>query len=158
MPKSYRLPAESAADGSGWTRVSVMLAGARNYWVCTTRPDGQPHAMPVWGLWLGEVLYFGTDRASRKGRNLQVNPWINVHLESGDDAVILEGRAEEVTDPLALDLVGEAYQTKYAWRLDPRASDQVVYKVRPRTAFTWLEKDFPHSATRWSFAEASEGS
>ena len=35
----------------------------------------------------------------RKGRNLAENPNVAVHLESGDDVVILEGVAEVVTDP-----------------------------------------------------------
>jgi nitroimidazol reductase NimA-like FMN-containing flavoprotein (pyridoxamine 5'-phosphate oxidase superfamily) len=151
MPKSYRLPTDSATDQSAWPRVTEMLTRARNYWVCTTRPNGRPHAMPVWGLWLGEVFYFATDRQSRKGRNLRANSWMTMHLESGDDAVILEGRADELTDPLALDLVAEAYESKYQWRLDPRAADQVTYQLRPHTAFTWQEKDFPNTATRWLF-------
>jgi nitroimidazol reductase NimA-like FMN-containing flavoprotein (pyridoxamine 5'-phosphate oxidase superfamily) len=158
MPKSYRLPADLARQNqSSWARVTEMLTRARNYWVCTTRPDGRPHTMPVWGLWLGEVFYFATDRESRKGRNLRVTPWMNVHLESGDDVVILEGRAEELSDPLALDLVAEAYEAKYKWRLDPRAPEQVTYKLRPHTAFTWQEKDFPNTATRWLFEETIEG-
>ncbi len=157
MPKSYRLPAAPGMqDRSGWDRITEALTRARNYWVCTARPDGRPHAMPVWGLWLGEVFYFVTDRESRKGRNLRVTPWMNVHLESGDDVVILEGRAEELTDPLALDLVAEAYESKYKWRLDPRASHEVTYQLRPHAAFTWQEKDFPNTATRWLFEETAE--
>jgi hypothetical protein len=151
MPKSYRLSTDVAADPAAWSRVTEMLTRARNYWVCTARPDGRPHSMPVWGLWLGDVFYFATDRESRKGRNLRVNPWMSVHLESGDDVVVLEGRAEELTDPLALDLVGEAYESKYTWRLDPGESHQVIYTLWPDTAFTWQEKDFPHTATRWLF-------
>lgn len=69
---------------------------ARNYWVVTTRSDGKPHSVPVWSIWLDETFYFGTDRRSRKGRNLATNPGLVVHLESGDDVVILEGVAEEV--------------------------------------------------------------
>lgn len=151
MPKSYRLPVGLATDQSAWPRITGVLAQARNYWVCTTRPDGRPHSMPVWGLWLGEVFYFATDRESRKGRNLRVNSRMSVHLESGDDVVILEGGAKELTDPLALDLVAEAYESKYHWRLDPRAADQVIYQLRPHTVFTWQEKDFPNTATRWLF-------
>ncbi len=30
-----------------------------NYWICTTRPDGRPHSIPVWGFWLDGGLYFG---------------------------------------------------------------------------------------------------
>lgn len=151
MPTSYKLPAELTTGRSAWSRVTDMLARARNYWVCTASPDGRPHAMPVWGLWLGEVFYFATDRESRKARNLRVNPLTNVHLESGDDVVILDGRVEELTDPLALDLVAEAYASKYQWRLDPAVPGQVIYKLRPHTAFTWQEQDFPNSATRWLF-------
>ena len=33
-----------------WTDVTKALASARNYWVSTTRADGRPHAIPVWGL------------------------------------------------------------------------------------------------------------
>lgn len=54
--------------------------------------------MPVWGIWLGGAVYFGTDRRSRKAKNLAANPSLVIHLESGDDAVILEGAAEEVDD------------------------------------------------------------
>jgi len=59
--------------------------------------DGLPHAVPVWGVWVDGALYFGTDRRSRKARNLATNQGAVVHLESGDDAVILEGFAEEIT-------------------------------------------------------------
>ena len=72
------------------------LAKSRNYWICTSRPDGRPHSIPVWGFWLDGALYFGTARATRKARNLAHNPAISVHLESGDDVVILEGIAGEV--------------------------------------------------------------
>src|SRR3712207_802185 len=92
-----------AADGLlDWSQVTAQLEQARNYWVATTRPDGRPHAAPVWGVWLDGAFYFGTGRTSVKGRNLAANPALTVHLESGDDAVILEGVAEPVTDPALL--------------------------------------------------------
>lgn len=91
----------------------------------------------MWGVWLDDMLCFGTDRFSRKARNLAVNPALTVHLESGDDAVILEGVAEEMTDPALLARFAEAYEAKYRWR--------------PDVAFAWRESDFPHTATRWDF-------
>jgi len=72
------------------------LAKARNYWICTTRPDGRPHSIPVWGFWIDGAVYFGTARTSRKARNLVHTPAVSIHLESGDDVVILEGTAVEV--------------------------------------------------------------
>src|SRR5262245_3896748 len=36
-----------------WSRAEEKLAAAKNYWVSTVSDGGQPHAMPVWGAWLG---------------------------------------------------------------------------------------------------------
>ena len=98
MAPSYGLSSEP--EGMlPWGWAVEQLVASRNYWVCTTRPDGRPHAAPVWGLWADDALYFGTDPASRKGRNLAENPELVVHLESGDDVVILEGRVDITDDP-----------------------------------------------------------
>jgi pyridoxine/pyridoxamine 5'-phosphate oxidase len=81
-----------------WTHARQRSACARNYWICTARPDGRPHSIPVWGLFFDGVFYFGTGRSMRKARNLAQNPAISVHLASGDDVVILEGSVEEVRE------------------------------------------------------------
>ena len=83
-----------------WRFVDERMAGARTYWVATTRPDGRPHVAPVHGLWLDGTFYFGGDPRSRKSRNLAANPNVAVHPEGDDgDVVILEGVAEAVSDP-----------------------------------------------------------
>jgi len=107
--------------------------------------------MPVWGLWFDEAFYFSTDRNSQKGRNLASNPALTVHLESGDDAVILEGIAEEVNDPADFSQFADAYGRKYQWRLEYGKPGSVVYALRPCVAFAWSERDFTRSATRWIF-------
>jgi general stress protein 26 len=131
-----------------WSHAEARLAKSRNYWICTTRPDGRPHSIPVWGSWTDGALYFGTERTSRKARNLAHNPALSVHLESGDDVVILEGTAVEVSDPAIFRKIDKAYRTKYKTPLHPEA---VLYCVRPRVALAWTEKNFPNDATRWKF-------
>ena len=148
MPRSYGLP--TALEGArAWRDVSERLATSRNYWIGTTRPDGRPHAMPVWGVWLDETFYFSTDRHSQKGRNLAANPSLVVHLESGDDVVVLEGLAEEVSDPAVFTKCADTYEAKYQWRLEPDKPGSVVYALRPHVAFAWLERSFTQSASRW---------
>ncbi len=132
-----------------WAGVQKRLEAARNYWIATTRPNGRPHVMPVWGLWWDDAFYFSTDPASQKGRNLVNNPEVVVHLESGDDAVILEGAAERVTDANTLDEFADRYDAKYQFRPDTGNPDFAFFRVRPRRAFAWHEPDFPNSATRW---------
>ncbi len=150
IPAGYGIHRDS--DGLiPWSAAVERLTSARNYWVATTRPDGRPHAVPVWGLWLDGAIYFGTDPASRKGRNLAANPEVVIHLESGDEVVILEGAAEQVRDPALLQRFVDAYDAKYHVRPDVSAGGPGIYRLRPRTAYAWLERDFPQTATRWSF-------
>jgi PPOX class probable F420-dependent enzyme len=144
----YGISAEP--PGSSWADAVAQLEAARSYWLASTRPDGRPHAMPVWGLWLEGAVLFSTSPKSRKARNLAANPELVVHLESGDDVVILEGRAEVVSDEPLLRTFSDAYFEKYGWRVEPTPGVD-VYALRPRVAFTWREHDFPESATRWRF-------
>lgn len=143
-------------DESGllpWSHVTKRMENSRNYWICTTRPDGRPHVAPVWGIWFEGAFYFGTDRRSRKARNLAANPEVVVNLESGDDCVIFEGVAQEVGDLSLRRRVGDAYNEKYALDALGAESDSgpPLYVLRPRVAFAWLEADFPNTATRWRF-------
>ena len=160
MPRAAapRIPADYGVpqDGSGgerrpWNLADEHLAASRNYWICTTRPDGRPHAMPVWGLWLDGAVWFSTGPTSQKARNLARNPAVVVHLESGDDVVVLEGEAMRMTDPAALEPFARAYAEKYGHQVDPSDETTPVFVVRPRSAYTWTEADYPLTATRWIF-------
>ncbi len=152
---SYGIEKDSTEGLLPWEWVTERLTKARNYWVCTTGPDCRPHAMPVWAVWLGDGVYFSTERTSRKGRNLAVDGRVSLHLESGDEVVIIESHAQEVDDLQVLDAMLNAYNLKYpgtGLTLEGLSSESVVtYVVRPGTVLAWLESDFLHSATRWRF-------
>lgn len=132
-----------------WAELSSAFAKSRNYWICTSRPDGRAHAAPVWGIWLDETLYFSTGPKSVKGRNLSSRSDVTVHLESGDDVFIIEGMVEPVTDVDVLARFVEAYDTKYSFRPNPDDPGGLFYLVRPRVALGWHERNFPESATSW---------
>jgi len=155
IPAGYGVPDDaSGAEHVPWSWAEARLVEARNYWICTTRPDGRPHASPVWGLWLDGAVWFSTSRRSQKARNLAASPALVVHLESGDDVVILEGAAEEVTETAELGRFADAYDEKYRYRPDPTEATSVTYRLRPRSAHTWREQDFTRSAVRWVFEPA----
>ena len=146
--------------GSGklaWEWATERLARARAYWIATTRPHGQPHSRPVWGIWLDTTFYFST--GSLAAQNLATRPAITVHLESGNEVVIIEGTTRQVTNVSLLEQVVNLYNQKYHWELDPNNLDGPFYAVRPQVAFGWhfdeSELD-PQStalgnATRWRF-------
>ena len=141
------------ADGTKlpWSQVVEWLTQARNYWVCTTRADTRPHAMPVWGLWVDGQLWFSTDPSSVKGQNLLARPDIVVHLESGDEVCVLEGRAVRVTDADALEHFDDIYEAKYDVRPSAMGEAAAVYVLHPTTALAWTEAEFPTTATRFAF-------
>jgi PPOX class probable F420-dependent enzyme len=148
MPDGYGI-APVEAGQLPWEWAVERLAAARNYWVVTTRDDGRPHAIPVWGLWLDGAVLFSTDPQSVKGRNLASRPDVVIHLESGDETVVVEGRAERVTGAeLPSDFV-DAYDAKYGHRVDTSNPAFAFYRVRPERVLAWREADFPTSATRF---------
>ena len=104
-----------------WSWVIKRMSDARNYWVATTRSDGSPHLSPVWGLWHDAVFYFFTDEDSLKARNIRRDAHAVVHLESGDDVVIMEGTLEAAA--ASPDIIS-AYESKYGISLgeEPEAS------------------------------------
>jgi PPOX class probable F420-dependent enzyme len=101
-----------------WQYVDRTLQAQRSLWVSTTRPDGRPHAVPVWFTWDGHTLYFASDGSAQKVRNLEHQSWVVVHAANGDDAIILEGRAEIVGDAAELRQVDAARAEKY---VDPKS-------------------------------------
>jgi hypothetical protein len=104
--------------------------------------------MPVWAVWHEESVIFSTDPDSLKGRNLAARPNITVHLESGEEVVILEGPVEKVK---LSDKVDDAYNKKYKMRLSTFPGPAGIYRLKPKVVMAWREKDFPGSSTRWEF-------
>src|SRR5262245_58477708 len=95
IPAEYGVPRHAAGSARrAGSRAEGQLSTSRSDWVCTTDPDGRPQAMAVWGVWLDGELWFSSGRTTQRVRNLGRNPEVTVHLESGDEVVVLDGRAE----------------------------------------------------------------
>lgn len=148
MPVGY-VPKGSKTKFLPWTFAKERLEKSHNYWICSTRRDGRPHSIPVWGVWVGNAFYFSTDPDSQKARNLKANPAISVHVESGNEPVILEGRVETVKLDKKIDA---AYHKKYKMHLIGAPFPMAIFRLRPKTILAWREKDFTVSATKWKFS------
>jgi len=147
FPEGYLPDSTSLLD---WDYVEECLRTAHNYWLCTVRPNGHPHVIPKWGVWVTGKFYFDGSPETRHARNLATNLYVSVHLESGDQVVILEGEVREVSEDPLFTTLSETYYTKYQVKL---THNDPVYVLVPEKAFAWIEQDFPNTATRWSFDE-----
>ena len=138
-----------------WSFVEERLQGALNYWVATVGSGGAPHVRPVDGVWVGGALCFSGSPESRWARNIEANPAISVNLGSEEDAIILQGDAERVTEashPLAAPSA-EASKAKYP-RYYPGAGTppfRPFWCLRPRRVYAWTLSGFASNPTRWDF-------
>ena len=126
-----------------WSHVEQRLADAHNYWVCTVRPNGHPHSIPKWGVWVDGRIYFDGSPETRHARNIAANPFVSLHLESGDDVIIVEGTARPISSPsrqIAAH-VAEAYSAKYkekGYSPEPAQWDNGgLFEIVPRTVMAW---------------------
>ena len=145
---------KGAKEGMGllpWRRVSDRMGASYIYWVSTTRKDGRPHSIPVWGVWLDETLYFSNGAVT--ARNLARDPRVSVHLEDGEDTVIIEGAVEMARGKALIKRISARYNEKYLWE----GTQDAWFALRPRVAFAWLapsiglgaDSVYAGSATRW---------
>lgn len=108
--------------------------------LATVRPDGRPHAVPIWYLYEDGVFIMSTGRHSQKHRNVRANPEAMLVVDRRTlpyRAFMAEGRAE-VGPPLtpeqrlrvASRYLGEEGGRRYAE--DRGAVDSVTIRLRPR--------------------------
>lgn len=160
MPDGYGVPERN--DGLvDWIEVEQRLAEATVFWMATTRPDGRPHVVPRWGVWLDRRFWYDGSRDTIHARNLRGNPACTLHLEDGTQAVIVEGtsRPADVPIPSLGHRLSKAFCGKYeslgyrpepdAWN-GPDAGGLTVFT--PLKVLAWF--DFPNDVTRFSFERA----
>ncbi|WP_186762956.1 pyridoxamine 5'-phosphate oxidase family protein [Lentzea tibetensis] len=122
-----------------WEWARTRLVEARTYWIASVSPSGRPHTRPVWGAWTTLGLWFSTGSSAR--RNLLVNPLISVHLEDGDEVVVVEGTARSSAPGPCL----QAYNAKYSWSFraagdgvqDDDGTTGAAFLVVPDVVFGW---------------------
>jgi hypothetical protein len=138
-----------------WGAVDLRLRAMREIWVAMTRPDGRPHAVPVWFWWNGVSLYFTARAGTLKPRSLAAAPDVVVHNGDGVDPIIVEGTATLVTEPVELQSVNAAYGEKY---VDPATGNraavdstmEAVFRVAVKRVQAWA---YANAATQtvWQF-------
>ena len=97
-----------------WRRVQDAVAAARGpgftWFLGTVRPDGRPHAAGIGAVWTQDTLWFVSGPRTRKARNLAANPECTVSCRLPGIDVVIEGRAERVTDSADLERLAAIYR------------------------------------------------
>ena len=123
-------------------RATALLQETKVMVLATVRPDGRPHAVPIWFVWHDGRLFFATDADTVKVRNVAERPEVAAVIERGGQegashAVIIQGTATRLAPedmpPGAL----LAFRTKYAWDPAGRAGSAALFAVTPRSLRAW---------------------
>jgi Pyridoxamine 5'-phosphate oxidase len=150
-----------------WDRVREALTASRGamvtYFLATVRPDGRPHTAGVGAVWEDETLWVVSGPQTRKSRNLAENPACTISVSLPGIDLVLEGRADRVTDAETLERLaavyrdggwpaqveGDAFTAPYS---APSAGPPpwYLYRFTADTAFAVAGEE-PHGATRWRF-------
>ena len=156
-PDALQKPSSETTGLKSWPWALERLEKSHNYWISTSRPDGRPHLMLVWGVWWQNAFWFSTGPRTRKAKNIAVDPHCVIGTEKADESVILEGLAEEIKDRSVWKQIARVYNRKYGGDVEPLlvASDGCVFRVQPQVAFGQDEhtENFTESVTRWNFPE-----
>src|SRR5262249_25251772 len=108
-------------DTSGlkpWSWALERLEKSHNYWIATSCPQ-QPHLMVVWGIWWQDAFWFSTGARTRKAKNIAANSHCVIGTEKADEAIIVEGTAEEITDRDVWKQLAPHYDKKYGGEILP---------------------------------------
>ena len=145
-----------------WSWAEERLEKNRNFWVVTASASARPHAMPVWGVWIGDTerFWFSCAPNSRKARNLRENPQCVVTVDDTVECISIEGRARFADPDRDAELVDQAvraYVNKY-WddaalhpEMEAFVRGHAIVEVTPTVAFGIIEREeeFGQRATRW---------
>ena len=125
-----------------------QLQASHNLWLVTTFPDGRPHAMALWGVWVDGTVQLSTGRESRKAKNLARDPRCVVTTDDARKAVIVEGIASQID---MSDAFVDAYLAKYDFDITDMR-DEPVFAVTPTRIIAIDEERFTTAPTRFRFA------
>lgn len=127
----------------------TLLNGRHIATLATQRTDGSIHLAAIWFLYANGMLYFPTNSASQKARNVQRTPnasaMIDTRVPGQEQGVSVTGHATILEGERGRDLVAQA-QSRY---LTPKARyeskvgvayaefDDVVIALTPTKWTTW---------------------
>ncbi len=167
----YQLPAlEWAAIESRLGRGVTQAPGTggpdrHTCWLATVNADGSPHVTGIGALWFDGTFWFEAGTGTKKGRNVARDPRCTLSVATDGFDLVVEGRAEPVTDPSTVATMAEQWRAQ-GWpaRVDdsgraltaefsaPSAGPPpwTVYRITVASA-TAVATVEPGGATRWRF-------
>jgi nitroimidazol reductase NimA-like FMN-containing flavoprotein (pyridoxamine 5'-phosphate oxidase superfamily) len=133
IPTSYGIA--TGFDGMlEWSRVATVLRDATILWVATSRPDGDPHLIPIWGAWADGAAYIEGGDETRWAKNLAGGSAVHVGVDGDGLQVMVRGTAaKHDVDAATQRAIADVYTAKYPYR--PEGT--TFWVIRPASVLAW---------------------
>jgi PPOX class probable F420-dependent enzyme len=95
-----------------------FLTEQRTIRLATATPNGRPHVVPLWFVWVDRTIFMNSTLGNVTVRNLERNPAATGAVDDGDTydqlrGVLIEGSIERADDDPRLDTVMHRWSEKY---------------------------------------------
>jgi len=136
------------------TAARKLFGGLPVVSVATVGPDGAPHVVPLWFVWLEDAVYVSTRRGARTWRNALADPRVSVTIDVGRSwteiaGIVVEGLAEPfAAEHASMRAPMSAWHEKYRSLLAGEGFGRFTEEVRG-LAFLRVE---PASLVSWDHA------
>jgi hypothetical protein len=144
-----------------WPDVAARFATEPCWWIGTTGRAG-PHAVPIWGVVVSDVLYFYGEPDALRTRHIVADGRIVLHLPDPMDVLSVKGTAAPGPPMRERADLCEAYRAKYSsederrWLPDaPGMENALVFTVKPRRAIAFQPAD-ADVWRKWVWVAAAE--
>jgi len=123
-------------------------------WISTVRPDGRPHATPIWHVWRAGRAYIVTRGDAVKTANIRANPNVVITHTDARHPIIIEGRASFA--PEAEAAIQPLFLAKYDWNISTDAEYDTIIAITPVKIIAWGEEDGQRWRHSWSGMELAD--
>ncbi len=123
-------------------------------WLSTVRPDGRPHAAPIWHVWTSARAYIVTKPTAVKVTNIRHNPAVVLTHPDPHSAIIIEGQAK-----IAYGLENQLrplFKAKYDWDIVADEDYTTIIEIVPQKLLAWGEEGAGHRQ-RWTGKDLAVG-
>lgn len=133
-----------------------FLEEQRTVRLATASPDGRPHVVPLWFVWVDQVIFLNTTLGNVTVEQFMQNPRVAAVVDDGASyeelrGVVVHGRIERADDDERLPEVKRRWSDKYMgggpvpydrWR------NRVWLRLRPDRIASWDFRKIPEAKAR----------
>jgi uncharacterized pyridoxamine 5'-phosphate oxidase family protein len=120
------------------SELDKLLTESEICYIATTKPNGDPHVVPLWFIWHEGKVYFETDTTTQKFKNIQKRNKI-VLCFGGKDTYLVEGSVKWYKEAELGFPIRKMFWDKYPNHMEDKyiTDKTLLFEVIPEKTQSW---------------------